>query len=168
MKNTIFTLCMLGATMFVSAQDLSFKAKSGDNELDIALNDINKQASLDLTLFKKDLSVSFGVTEGKIDDLSVKFGMKPGDIYFALELAKQINKPVDVVANTYKTHKAKGWGAIAKELGIKPGSKEFHALKNSAKGKNAKMKEKKGKGNSGGNGNSDKGNGGGNGKGKKK
>jgi hypothetical protein len=29
----------------------------------------------------------------------------------------------------YQVHKGKGWGVIAKNLGIKPGSKEFHALK---------------------------------------
>jgi hypothetical protein len=29
----------------------------------------------------------------------------------------------------YKQSKGKGWGVIAKELGIKPGSPEFHALK---------------------------------------
>ena len=34
------------------------------------------------------------------------------------------------VKNTYQAHKGKGWGVIAKELGIKPGSREFHALKN--------------------------------------
>lgn len=31
---------------------------------------------------------------------------------------------------TYKANKCKGCGIIAKELGIKPGSAEFHALKN--------------------------------------
>jgi len=29
----------------------------------------------------------------------------------------------------YQIHQGKGWGAIPKSLGIKPGSKEFHALK---------------------------------------
>jgi hypothetical protein len=146
MKKLTTSLFLLTAVFCSMAQSVSFKAKSGDNELDVALNDINVQASADLKVFKKDLSVSFGVTEGKLDELSVKFGMQPGDMYFALEIAKQTGKTVDVVAQTYKTHKAKGWGAIAKELGIKPGSKEFHALKNSAKGKSKKMKEKKSKG----------------------
>jgi len=29
----------------------------------------------------------------------------------------------------YKSDKGQGWGALAKSLGIKPGSREFHALK---------------------------------------
>jgi hypothetical protein len=33
------------------------------------------------------------------------------------------------VLEVYQPSRKKGWGAIAKELGIKPGSAEFHALK---------------------------------------
>ena len=29
----------------------------------------------------------------------------------------------------YRNNKGQGWGVIAKNLGIKPGSDEFHALK---------------------------------------
>jgi hypothetical protein len=155
MKKVLLSLCITLGVYYSSAQKLAVKASSGDAELDIALDDINKTASADLKLFKKDLSVGFGITEGKLDKLSVEFGMGPADLYFALELSKQANKPIDVVAQTYKTHKAKGWGVIAKELGIKPGSKAFHALKNAAKGKSKKMKEKKNKSN--GKGNSKKG-----------
>jgi hypothetical protein len=39
------------------------------------------------------------------------------------------SQPVEVVTKEYQTNKGKGWEAIAKNLGIKPGSKEFHALK---------------------------------------
>jgi hypothetical protein len=39
------------------------------------------------------------------------------------------HKQPEVVMATYESHKGKGWGVIAKELGIKPGSAEFHALK---------------------------------------
>jgi hypothetical protein len=67
-----------------------------------------------------------------------------------LELAKILKKPVDDVFTVYKSNRGKGWGAISKELGIKPGSPEFHALKNSAGNKAQKGKPdsgKKGKGN---------------------
>lgn len=35
----------------------------------------------------------------------------------------------DAVYQVYQPNRKKGWGVIAKELGIKPGSPEFHALK---------------------------------------
>ena len=40
-------------------------------------------------------------------------------------------------------HKDKGWGAIAKDLGIKPGSKEFKALKDKSSASADKAKKKK-------------------------
>ena len=36
---------------------------------------------------------------------------------------------MDIVLKEYKANKGRGWGVIAKKLGIKPGSKEFHELK---------------------------------------
>jgi hypothetical protein len=39
--------------------------------------------------------------------------------------------PADYVLDRYKSSRGKGWGVLAKSLGIKPGSKEFHALKSS-------------------------------------
>jgi len=60
-------------------------------------------------------------------------------VYMALEVGSITGKPVVEIANVYSVKKDKGWGVIAKELGIKPGSPEFHRLKNNAK------KHKKGK-----------------------
>ena len=58
----------------------------------------------------------------------------------------------DQVFKIYNANKGKGWGVIAKELGIKPGSPEFHALKQGnfvffgIDGKKMSTKEGKGKG----------------------
>jgi hypothetical protein len=46
-----------------------------------------------------------------------------------LRLSEMSGKPVRTVEERYRAGKGKGWGALAKSLGIKPGSKEFHALK---------------------------------------
>jgi hypothetical protein len=45
------------------------------------------------------------------------------------QLGSWSHQPIERVLTVYDSHKAKGWGAMAKELGIKPGSAEFHALK---------------------------------------
>lgn len=115
---------------------------TGDTELNASLVKIDADASVNFTLFKKDVSASYNVSESKITNWSVQLGMKAGDIYFALELARISKRPIDDVIKIYTGNKKKGWGAIAKELGIKPGSPEFHALKGGA-GKQAN----KGKGN---------------------
>lgn len=111
------------------------------------LEKISAEASVDKDGFNAEMSAEFGIPVPKLNDMSAKFGMSRGDIYFALELSKQAKKPVDDVIEQYKKNKGKGWGFIAKEMGIKPGSPEFKALKAKARAKHEKMKEKgKGKG----------------------
>lgn len=55
--------------------------------------------------------------------------------------ANVTNRPIDTVENYYMANRGQGWGVIAKRLGIKPGSKEFHALKKDDTGL---LSEKKG------------------------
>lgn len=45
--------------------------------------------------------------------------------------------------NNFWKNKSKGWGLTAKEMGIKPGSPEFKALKQKSREKSKKMKAKK-------------------------
>jgi len=127
---------------------------TGDTQLNASLVQIDANASVNFSLFKTETSTNYNVPVSKIDSWSVQFGMKAGDIYLALEIARILKKPADEVVKVYTSNKQKGWGAIAKDLGIKPGSPEFHALKGGAD-KNAS----KGKGKSGGAGNGAKGKG---------
>ena len=154
MKIPFILTFLLSFGWCLNAQNFSVSAKSGDVELDESMNDMNVKAKADLPLFKKNLSIEFNIGEQKIDKM-LKDQISPADIFMILQVAGIIKKDPDLVINTYNTHKSKGWGAIAKELGIKPGSPEFHALKG---------KGKKGKKHKGGNGN---GHGHGKGKGKK-
>jgi len=119
---------------------------TGDEELDKSLLSIDANASLNFGDFKVDISGSYDITEKKLDYLSVEIGMKAGDIYLTVELAKITEKSVDEVVTVYTANKNKGWGVIAKELGIKPGSPEFHALKGKTKEKGKGNSKSKGKG----------------------
>lgn len=159
MKKNLFTALLFFVWCLGHAQ-VSFTAKSGDNELDLHLSDMNVQASADIKVFNTDLSITYGVPVKKIEDLQVSIGMQPADVFMTLEIAALTNQPLDNVVNNYKKNKGKGWGVIAKEMGIKPGSKEFHALK-------GKAKDKKGKGGKGGGKPENSGGGKGKGKGKK-
>ena len=105
---------------------------SGDPELDQSLVAIDANARLDFGAFRSDISIGYNVTEKKIDYLSAEVGMSAGDIYMTVELAKITHRSIDQIVEVYTVHKAKGWGVMAKELGIKPGSAEFHALKSHA------------------------------------
>jgi len=50
--------------------------------------------------------------------------------YMVLRLGEMSRQPTEDVVRKYKSGKGQGWGALAKSLGIKPGSKEFKELKN--------------------------------------
>ncbi|NMB24963.1 MAG: hypothetical protein GX986_05460 [Firmicutes bacterium] len=106
------------------------------------LEQLNIEAKADLGVFRTELSVEFGVPGTRIEQLMIEATMEPADVYVTFELARISQKPVDEVVEVYKVNKTKGWGALAKELGIKPGSAEFKALKD---GNTAKVKTKKAK-----------------------
>jgi hypothetical protein len=126
--------------------NLTAQYNTGDVQLNASLVEIDANASVNFSLFKSDMSSTYNVTETKINTWSVSFGMKAGDIYFALELARITKKPIDEVVTVYTSNKQKGWGVIAKDLGIKPGSPEFHALKGNAGAKASKGKDQGGQG----------------------
>lgn len=146
MKKTILTLTLI-LTSLLSFSQVSLKVKSGDAELDLSLGEINTNAEKDYSLFKTEMKTSYSVTIAKIDELKLTFSMQASDIFMTLEIAKSTGKTVDVVAAEFKKSKGKGWGVIAKNLGIKPGSDEFHALKGNAskKGKSKANKTSKDK-----------------------
>lgn len=138
MKKLFFLFLFMSAVSLVYAQ-----YNTGDTQLNASLSLIDGDAKLNFTLFKSDISATYSVPTATIDSWSVDFGMKAGDIYMALEIAKLTKKPADEVVKVYQASKTKGWGAISKELGIKPGSPEFHALKDGA---DTRSKKGKGKG----------------------
>ncbi len=109
-----------------------YQAKSGDKKLDTTLTALDQKAKANPEKFLSDLSQSFNVARTKIDEMVNKVKMPLADVFIALKTADIAKKPVDTVVEEYQKNKGKGWGVIAKRMGIKPGSKEFHELKNAA------------------------------------
>lgn len=91
-------------------------------------NAFNQTANQDIDAFKKRLADRFNKKQNQINEI-LKQGRTASDTYMAFKLSEMSGQSVSNVANTYDKNKSKGWGVLAKELGIKPGSKEFHALK---------------------------------------
>jgi hypothetical protein len=53
----------------------------------------------------------------------------PADAAIICWMGDTTHQPIGFVLDVYRSQKSKGWGAVAKTLGIKPGSPAFHALK---------------------------------------
>jgi len=96
--------------------------------LDDFLNSVNVQARVDLPGFSAKVSTQFGVPVAQVQAV-LQSVPQPADAFMVFQLGQFAKVPSDRVMEVYKPSKKKGWGAIAKELGIKPGSAEFHALK---------------------------------------
>lgn len=112
--------------------------------------DLNLRAEADPSGFRAQLSTRF-----KIGDAQVRVVLgnvdRPADAYIVFRLGEMSSMSTDYVVSKYRSQKSKGWGALAKSLGIKPGSREFHALKQgsdlySNEGKRYKHNNGKGKG----------------------
>ena len=113
---------------------------TGDRQLDSTLNKIAVEAKADPAGFIKMLSARQGIPEQEIRQAQETQGLGAADLFMATALANATHRPVLSVAEQYKKNQGKGWGALAQEMGIKPGSSEFHALKSGAQGSLDHMK----------------------------
>jgi len=89
---------------------------------------LNIQAQADPSGFRARLATRFKLGDADVNVALSNFD-SPADAYIALRLGEMSGRSTGYVIDKYKKHKGNGWGALAKELGIKPGSGEFHALK---------------------------------------
>jgi hypothetical protein len=103
-------------------------AMNAKADLDDFLSGLNVQAKADIGGFNGKLSAQFGIPLPQVQAI-VKTVVSPADAFMCFQLSLMTNVHIDRVLQVYKSTQTKGWGVIAKELGIKPGSSEFQALK---------------------------------------
>ncbi|NEX63058.1 hypothetical protein G3574_18395 [Noviherbaspirillum sp. 17J57-3] len=98
--------------------------------LEAFIEDVNVRAQVDLPGFYATVGAQFGVPASEVQVIQRSVS-EPGVAFMIFQLSQMSGKPVDRVLRVYEhgTGVGKGWGMIAKELGIKPGSSDFHALK---------------------------------------
>ena len=123
------------------------QARTGDRRLDSYLGKINEKAKADPDGFLSQLSLKHNIPENEIRQAKEQYGLSYGDTYMATALSRISKRRVGVVAEEYKQNQGKGWGVMAMNMGIKPGSPEFHQMKVNARGSISHMdtvaKEKK-------------------------
>jgi len=114
--------------ILICAALLLFVPLTAFASLDDFLNSVNVQARVDLPEFSIKVSNQFGVPLTQVQAV-VQTVREPADAFMVFQLGQYAGVSHERVLEAYKPSRKKGWGAIAKELGIKPGSAEFHALK---------------------------------------
>lgn len=131
-----FTALALAAALAAStgaavAQDFTFgwNPRSGDVWVDTWLGDMNNYGYRYREPFIDEMVRYHGAPRDLVSDLLINRRWAPGDVYMACTIASIIGRPCRYVVEQYERDHGQGWGVMAKRLGIKPGSPEFHRLK---------------------------------------
>ena len=103
--------------------------RSGDAWVDAQLADINRYGSRYREPFVDEIVRYYGAPRALVNELLAKRRWVPGDVFYACAIAQVLGRPCRHVADEWDRNRGKGWGVVAAELGVKPGSAEFHSLK---------------------------------------
>lgn len=97
-------------------------------DLNASLRSLNIGAEGNMGGFRTWVGAHFGASGPDID-LVLRSVDRPADAALCFWLSLHTGRSIDVVMHEYRDHRGQGWGALAKSLGIKPGSADFKALK---------------------------------------
>lgn len=130
-RGLALAVALAAASGGVAAQDFvfGFNPRSGDVWVDTQLRDMNDYGYRYREPFIDEMVRYHGAPRDLVRDLLVNERWAPGDIYYACSIASIIGRPCRYVVDEWQRDHGQGWGVMAKRLGIKPGSAEFHRLK---------------------------------------
>ena len=115
---------ILAGVLLVSVASISSSSASDFDWVD----SLNVMAKADSSGFSVRLATRFHIGDAQIQTVIGNVG-SPSDAYMVLRLGELSHRPINEVITVYHSQPKNAWGAMAKALGIKPGSREFHALK---------------------------------------
>jgi hypothetical protein len=139
MNRIVLSLCIL---LFCAAPAMA-------EGLDSFLENLNIEADSNRHEAGLNVGYHFGVPLSEVENIANITGSL-ADAFMVLQMGRWTGLSKERIMNQYTARKGQGWGVIAKELGIKPGSAEFHALKNGDFGYSAKRSKKGGDNENGG------------------
>jgi hypothetical protein len=92
------------------------------------LHEINLITKFNMAEFSLKVANTWGTSEKNVL-LGFSRGLNAYEVYLVIALARLSGRQPIAVITMYEQNRSKGWGALAKSLGIKPGSKSFKKLK---------------------------------------
>lgn len=118
------------AATAASAQTVGYNIRTGDVWVDTRLGEINDYGMRYRDPFIDEMNGYYGAPRPLLVDLLERRRWAPADVYYACAIAHALGIPCIDVVHEYDRNPGQGWGVVAKRMGIKPGSRAFHALKN--------------------------------------
>ncbi|HEY4582786.1 MAG TPA: hypothetical protein VIG88_07980 [Lysobacter sp.] len=102
---------------------------TGDAWVDARLADIDSYAATYRDAFVDEMARYHRAPRELVRDLLARPGWTPGDVYFACGLARHAGRPCRAAADLKSSDPVPDRAALARELGVAPGSPGFHAFK---------------------------------------
>lgn len=112
---------LIGVVFFISAGVAQAGLQDYVEKLNIAVEK-------DSEGYRAHLETHFSLSDYDVT-LVLATAQSPADAAIVCWMRETTHQPIGLVLDVYSRQKSKGWGAVAKGLGIKPGSPEFHLLK---------------------------------------
>ena len=127
----LLAAALASAAGAATAQDFVFgwNPRTGDVWVDDTLSDMNRYGYRYRESFVDELVRYYDAPRDYVTELLVQQRWAPGDVYYACAIGEVIGRSCRYVADEWERDHGQGWGALAQRLGIKPGSEEFHRLK---------------------------------------
>jgi len=120
------TMKRVSILLFVVLSVFAFTAGVAAQEEEIV--DLEELDALEHEALLLRLQSTFRV-EIRVLEGYVAAGYSPGQLWLALEIARERDMGLDEALVLAERSEGHGWGLLAQKLGIDPGSSEFHALK---------------------------------------
>lgn len=113
------------------------------DDFSLVISDVNTYFSLHHDDFRTQMAAEFGIPVTRVDSLIIAVG-SAGDAYLCLKTSRSSRRSLDDVTHAWDKHHKRGWGVVAQELGIRPGSADFHDLKRHELGRKDRQHEQHG------------------------
>ena len=121
---------------------------TGDPTLDAVLDTINLLFNDEPDYYVEQIVYETQAPPVYVREYIVERRYAPADVYMIGEMSQLSGRSFNDVAKLFDANRStaagrgegRGWGAVARQLGIKPGSAQFHALKGQMGKSNGKYK----------------------------
>jgi len=122
------TFKKLSVVVFAILAGIAFASGAYAQDVDDEPIELEEFDSADHANLIAQLQVTFQI-DVAILEAYIAEGYSPGELWLALEIARETELSLDQALVITDGASGHGWGLLAQKLGIDPGSNEFHALK---------------------------------------
>jgi len=109
-----------------------YQPGSGDQYLDAALQQINKNKNISKKKFISVIAAEFQVQKEKVTELFTHYQFTPADVLMTLSIADATGQPVNNISRAYFENKKSGWKFVLDQLNIHHYTKEYKQINKDA------------------------------------